>query len=145
VIKKIIRAIDTKTEFVINVLDALRMLNHAWSNVTSTTIENCYRHAGFQLPTDNTHSDGGHFGGCYQIIVNCCVFFWYTTRRQADLKKSGQRNVVVYLVFTIRTMAVTHMNALNRFIMNEHFLSLCTKQSDISSFFTQADSSSKQD
>jgi hypothetical protein len=35
VIKKIIRAIDTKTEFVINVLDALRMLNHAWSNVTS--------------------------------------------------------------------------------------------------------------
>ena len=29
VIKKIIRAIDTKTEFVINVLDALCMLNHA--------------------------------------------------------------------------------------------------------------------
>jgi hypothetical protein len=35
-----------------------RMLNHAWSNVTSNTIANCYHHAGFQLPTDNTHSDG---------------------------------------------------------------------------------------
>jgi hypothetical protein len=42
----------------LNVLDALCMLNHAWSNVTSTTIANCYLHAGFQLPTDNTHSDG---------------------------------------------------------------------------------------
>ena len=29
VIKKIIRAIDTKTEFVISVLGALRILNHA--------------------------------------------------------------------------------------------------------------------
>jgi hypothetical protein len=38
-----------------------------------------------------------------------------------------------------------YMNTVNRFIMNEHVLSLCTKQSDISSFFTQADSSSKQD
>jgi hypothetical protein len=26
--------------------------------ITSTTIANCYLHAGFQLPTDNTHSDG---------------------------------------------------------------------------------------
>lgn len=55
VIKKKIRAIDTKTEFVINVLDALRMLNHAWSNVTSTTIANCYRHAGFQV-TNRQHT-----------------------------------------------------------------------------------------
>ena len=26
----------------------------------------------------------GHFGWCYQIIVNCCVFFWYTTRHRAE-------------------------------------------------------------
>ena len=47
----------------------------------------------------------GHFGWCYQIIINSCVFF-YTTRRQIELKKSGQRNVVVYLVFTIRMCVV---------------------------------------
>jgi hypothetical protein len=33
VIPKKNRAIDTKTEFAINALDALRMLNHVWSNV----------------------------------------------------------------------------------------------------------------
>lgn len=40
VIQKQITAIDTKTEFAITVLDGIRMLNHAWSKVTQTTIAN---------------------------------------------------------------------------------------------------------
>ena len=53
IIQKKIRAIDSKTDLVITVLDALHMLNQAWSNVTSTTISNCFRHAGFQTPVDD--------------------------------------------------------------------------------------------
>jgi len=193
VIQKKIRAIDTKTEFVISVLDALRMLNHAWSNVTSTTIANCYRHAGFQLPTDNTHSDGEDevdddiplsrlfqlglaSGGVeeYTAVDDNLVTSAEMTNDDIveDIISSRQNNndqsdnedeeppsppsmtTVFAALDTISShleflqnsgTAVTHMNTVNRFIMNEHFLSLCTKQSDISSFFTQAGSSSKQD
>jgi transposase len=194
VIQKKIRAIDTKTEFAINVLDALRMLNHAWSNVTSNTIANCYHHAGFQLPTDNTHSDGEDevdddiplcllfqlglaSGGVpeeYTAVDDNLVTSAKMTNDDIveDIISSRQHNndesdnedeeppsrpsmtTVFAALDTISshleflqnsTTVVTHMNTVNHFIMNEHVLSLCTKQSDISSFFTQADSSSKQD
>lgn len=170
------------------------MLNHAWSNVTSTTIANCYRHAGFQLPTDNTHSDGEDevdddiplcllfqlglaSGGVpeeYTAVDDNLVTSAKMTNDDIveDIISSRQHNndesdnedeeppsrpsmtTVFAALDTISshleflqnsTTAVTHMNTVNRFIMNEHVLSLCTKQSDISSFFTQADSSSKQD
>ncbi|XP_045167549.2 tigger transposable element-derived protein 4-like [Mercenaria mercenaria] len=42
-----VAAIENKEEFTINVLDALRFLQQSWECVTSTTISNCYRHAGF--------------------------------------------------------------------------------------------------
>ncbi|XP_060557064.1 tigger transposable element-derived protein 4-like [Ruditapes philippinarum] len=47
VVAKKIKAVDNNKDFSISVLDALRMMRHAWSQVTSTTIKNCYRHAGF--------------------------------------------------------------------------------------------------
>ncbi|XP_063435632.1 uncharacterized protein LOC134716551 [Mytilus trossulus] len=57
VIQKQITAIDTKTEFAITVLDGIRMLNHAWSKVTQTTIANCYHHAGFESPVITPSDD----------------------------------------------------------------------------------------
>jgi len=60
ILQKKIRSVDTKTEFSITVLDALRMLNNAWGKVTPTTIYNCYKHAGFQsidVPDNSDEED----------------------------------------------------------------------------------------
>jgi hypothetical protein len=43
--KNKIKAVDF--DFSISVLDVIRMMRHAWSQFTNTTIKNCYRHDGF--------------------------------------------------------------------------------------------------
>ncbi|XP_041369641.1 tigger transposable element-derived protein 4-like [Gigantopelta aegis] len=45
-----LKAYDEKQDLKISVLDALRMVNQAWVNVTPTTIKNCFRHAEFTKP-----------------------------------------------------------------------------------------------
>lgn len=50
VIQKQLRAIETSSEVHISILDALFMLRTAWHLVSSTTIANCFRHAGFLQP-----------------------------------------------------------------------------------------------
>ncbi|KAL4225080.1 Pyruvate decarboxylase 2 [Mactra antiquata] len=54
-------AIETKSEFSINVLDALRFLQQAWECVTPVTITNCFSHAGFtaaaSLPNEEEDDD----------------------------------------------------------------------------------------
>ena len=44
-----IKAIETKCEFSVNVLDGLRFLQQAWECVSPVTIANCFRHAGFSI------------------------------------------------------------------------------------------------
>jgi hypothetical protein len=51
-----IESIETKQEFQLTVLDALRLLKQAWDCVTATTIMNCFRHAGFLIPADKTQT-----------------------------------------------------------------------------------------
>lgn len=44
----------------LSLLDALRLLVQAWSNVTTETIANCYRHADFQttaVPETSENND----------------------------------------------------------------------------------------
>ena len=167
------------------------MLNHVWSNVTFTAIANCYRHAGFQLPIDNTQSDGedevdddiplsrlfqlGLASGSVEEytavddnlvtstemtnddIVKDIISSRQNNNDQSDNEESPSPPSMTTVFAALDTIsshldffqnsstAVTHMNTVNRFIMNEHFLSLSTKLRDISSFFTQASRSSKQD
>ena len=45
--------IDSKSDFVFTVLDALRLLIQSWSMVTPQTISKCFRHAGFNYVSDN--------------------------------------------------------------------------------------------
>lgn len=47
VLLKFIKAIDRGETPNINVLDALHLLSQAWNCVTSSTVSNCFRHAGF--------------------------------------------------------------------------------------------------
>lgn len=46
-LRRRIAAIDSKTDFKFNLLDAVFILNKAWQDVTSTTIGNCFHKAGF--------------------------------------------------------------------------------------------------
>ena len=46
-----IDAIDNETDFRTTVLDAIVLLKQAWSEVSSTTIANCFKHSGFVHPT----------------------------------------------------------------------------------------------
>lgn len=46
-LRKYLVAIEAIEEFSISLLDALHMLRSAWNSVKPTTIENCFRHAGF--------------------------------------------------------------------------------------------------
>nr|XP_014351047.1 PREDICTED: uncharacterized protein LOC106705697 [Latimeria chalumnae] len=45
-----------KKKFVINVLDALQMLQHAWNKVIPTTVANCFKHSGFTAPVPTQDS-----------------------------------------------------------------------------------------
>ena len=51
IITKQIRCMDNNTDFTVTLLDALRFLRRAWSQVKPETIANCYSHAGFKLDT----------------------------------------------------------------------------------------------
>lgn len=48
-IRRAIDAFDKKISFQIDLLEALTILRSAWRNVSQTTIQNCFRHAGFAL------------------------------------------------------------------------------------------------
>ena len=48
-VKSLIAAISI-AEFKISLLDALQMISKAWDSITSSTIANCFRKAGFIVP-----------------------------------------------------------------------------------------------
>ncbi|CAG2233167.1 unnamed protein product [Mytilus edulis] len=54
---KQIACAESKTEFSLTVLDALRFLQRAWFSVTATTISNCFRHAGCSVDIESRVSD----------------------------------------------------------------------------------------
>ena len=51
---RMISAIDAKEEFLPNLLDSLYILRLAWDNVRPETIQNCFKHCGFKLPTSES-------------------------------------------------------------------------------------------
>jgi len=57
VLLKQITYAEKKKDFVITVLDALRLLQQAWTSVTPTTITNCFRHARFSHQTPETENE----------------------------------------------------------------------------------------
>ena len=52
VVQRKLLTINTKTDFTLTVLDALRILHQAWRSATAKTIANCYRHAGFDVTSE---------------------------------------------------------------------------------------------
>ncbi|XP_039291045.1 tigger transposable element-derived protein 4-like [Nilaparvata lugens] len=52
-ILQIIQDLDEGCETKVSVLDAITMLERAWNEVTSITVKNCFRHAGFLIQSDN--------------------------------------------------------------------------------------------
>ena len=56
---KLISSLDKGEEFSVNVLDALHFLRAAWDDVTSTTVTNCFRKAGFMCSQESTDADDG--------------------------------------------------------------------------------------
>jgi len=59
VVKKLIQNIDSEESsgLKITVLDAMRMADRAWRNVTSTTIRNCFHKCGFQTSDTSTTNE----------------------------------------------------------------------------------------
>lgn len=57
---KIINREEQGKEPTISVLDAILMLSDAWNDISTTTIKNCFRHAGLYLETE-TISDESEF------------------------------------------------------------------------------------
>ncbi|XP_031336955.1 tigger transposable element-derived protein 4-like [Photinus pyralis] len=54
---KLIRALDSNNDLKITLLDAVMMLVTAWGRVSSTTILNCFRHAGLDIGRDAFDED----------------------------------------------------------------------------------------
>jgi len=46
-LRRRIAAIDSGTAFTFNLLDAVFLLRQVWNQITSATISNCFRKAGF--------------------------------------------------------------------------------------------------
>ena len=46
VLLRMIKCIDMKEVYSVNLLDAVRFVSKAWERVTEETIQNCFRHAG---------------------------------------------------------------------------------------------------
>ena len=47
IIRRLIRAVDTKKAFPkTSILDAMQLLQSSWSEVSETTVKNCFRKAG---------------------------------------------------------------------------------------------------
>lgn len=191
VIQKQIAAIETKTDFSITVLDALRMLNHAWSKVTPGTIANCYHHAGFDsavaIPVDDDDDEDDDIPLAQLRRIGLTAGIQDYATIDDNLTTSAEMNdhdiieeiissrptnnddqsdaedepapppkptmdSVFAALNTITThleclpnsaKAISHLNAVTSFVMKEHLLSLCVKQSDITSFFCNVES--KQD
>ncbi|XP_042906733.2 tigger transposable element-derived protein 4 [Parasteatoda tepidariorum] len=55
-LRDMITAIDKKEEFHVSVLNALFYIDQSWNMVSSKTIENCFRHAGFHCSPDSSVS-----------------------------------------------------------------------------------------
>ena len=56
-VSQIIQRIENNQPTKLSVLDAILLASKAWDNVTSSTIKNCFRHAGFQIDSENFDSD----------------------------------------------------------------------------------------
>ena len=185
IIQKKIRAVDTKTEFSISVLDALRMLNNAWAKVTSATISNCYKHAGFKYPdsvavtTDDEDdidddiplsqlckiglASGVNVDDYATVDDNVATSAQMTDddivddivasrnvseavpsdEEEEPVKKKHSSAAVLSAIDVIAehleflhnsNSAMQKFNEVSNFIMKEHLLNLCKKQSDISEF-----------
>jgi len=48
-LRRRINAIDNKTDFEFNLLNALNLLKRAWKEVKQETLANCFRKAGFVI------------------------------------------------------------------------------------------------
>ena len=48
-LRRRITSIDNKTDFKIDLLDALHFLDRAWNSVKPETLSNCFRKAGFSI------------------------------------------------------------------------------------------------
>ena len=58
VLLKLIESIDKGTEgFAVNLLDAVQMVTSSWKEVAPITIENCFKKAGFVIPTEVDDSE----------------------------------------------------------------------------------------
>lgn len=53
-IKDMIKSLDEKKEFRVTVLDAIHYIHKSWSDVSKVTINNCFKHAGFDSGSDLT-------------------------------------------------------------------------------------------
>ena len=51
--RKRIHSFDTKIDFSVNLLDSINFIHTAWSQIPSTHIANCFRHAGFKKMIQN--------------------------------------------------------------------------------------------
>jgi hypothetical protein len=49
---RLIEALEKKTTYEVNILDAMNLLRKAWASVTQQTIANCFRKAGFTCAAD---------------------------------------------------------------------------------------------
>ncbi|KAH3740026.1 hypothetical protein DPMN_046721 [Dreissena polymorpha] len=51
------RVEDNDEELKVNILQALLMMKRAWESVTATTIQNCFKHAGFRKEEETIDDD----------------------------------------------------------------------------------------
>jgi len=58
-VKDLIKALDRKEKLQVSVLDAINYIDKSWSSVSSQTVSNCFRHAGFieNAESEETLSD----------------------------------------------------------------------------------------
>lgn len=56
-IVRLITAMEMKEDFKFTVLDAIQMISAAWRRISQTTIQNCFRHAGFSQNSEFEEED----------------------------------------------------------------------------------------
>lgn len=54
---RLIQSLENKEPFNVTILDAIQLIAQSWNEVTSTTISNCFRHAGLIKSADEFDSD----------------------------------------------------------------------------------------
>jgi transposase-like protein len=57
IITRQLACIDSNTDFVLSVLDAMYLMRQAWDNVKAQTVGNCFRHAGFKRGGTDTDAE----------------------------------------------------------------------------------------